>query len=237
MSTSTLDSEVIDKLNNLRAGDFLITNFPKVLAETPLEKALPLLDKNNAVLVTESGGELKGLLTKDDLYFHTVQLHLPTVIKILNRVPSAFVDKKELEEKLNKLKNLQVSDLMNPHPLFLFLEDRLEKVIDEFANHQDVEFIPVINQNKQVLGVISKNYLIQKLNLIVFQQVRDGLRKHHDINALHYKIKENFSKLMVDILGEFIFVKREREKAWLLILIIAFILGLLTTFLWIVNIW
>ena len=72
------------------------------------------------------------------------------------------------EEVLNKL-NIKVEDIMNQEPIFLRPDTSYEEVIKTFQDHHRVNPIPVVDEDKKVLGIISRFDVLKPIHSLALQ--------------------------------------------------------------------
>lgn len=106
-----------------------------VLSDTPIVTAIDILLTNNfnGIPVTDKSGTIIGILTKYDI--------------ILKR--SAVRD------------DTKVKDLMNDDPLVLAESMTVEDAVKAFTEHHKVDPIPVVNQERKVIGIISRYDMVR----------------------------------------------------------------------------
>jgi CBS-domain-containing membrane protein len=80
---------------------------------------------------------------------------LPNLLHILDRL-SADGDSKSLDEQFERIKSIKIRDMMNVDPLVVGPDVQVEDLAKEFIQHHRVNPIPVIDNDKKLLGVVSR---------------------------------------------------------------------------------
>lgn len=106
-----------------------------VLPDTPIKTAIDILLSNNfnGIPVTDKNGAIVGILTKYDIIIHRESVRDDT----------------------------KVRDLMNNDPLVLTENMTVEDAVRVFTEHHKVDPIPVIDQDKKVIGIISRYDMVR----------------------------------------------------------------------------
>jgi CBS domain-containing protein len=106
-----------------------------VLPGTPILTAIDILLSNNynGIPVTDKSGVIVGILTKYDLIIKRGYIRDDT----------------------------KVEDVMNKEPIVLTDDKTIEDAVAMFSEHHKVDPIPVIDENKKVVGVISRYDMVK----------------------------------------------------------------------------
>ena len=106
-----------------------------VLSDTPVLIAIDIILTNrfNGLPVTDKEGVLIGIVTKYDL--------------ILKRD--------------NIRDDSKIRDVINKEPLFLFDSATIDNAVTAFAEHHRVDPIPIVNEARKVVGIISRADMVK----------------------------------------------------------------------------
>src|SRR3989344_1371871 len=106
-----------------------------ILPETPILTAIDIILSSNfnGIPVTDKSGVLVGILTKYDLITNRASINDDT----------------------------KVDALMNIDPLVLNEEASVEDAARAFSEHHKVDPIPVVNENRIVVGIISRYDMVK----------------------------------------------------------------------------
>lgn len=152
----------------------MVKDVISVAPDTTLLNVAELLAKNHfdGVPVIDKDGTLKGIITEYDLITGDSSLHLPTLKKILESLHVSREDNARFKEDILDKLSISAEDIMNKEPLVLSPDTSYEEVIKTFQDHHRVNPIPIVDENKKVLGIISRfdvlgplHTLISELNL------------------------------------------------------------------------
>lgn len=87
--------------------------------------------------------------------------------KILNDIYSA---KKESQPETKNISELTVWEVMNKEPLTLREDATFEDTIETFRAHHRVNPIPIVNDQNQVVGIISRFDILRPLNILGYSK-------------------------------------------------------------------
>lgn len=183
--------------------------------EMPLIKAVAILLKRgfNGLPVT-IGKTLVGLITEYDMIIKGSSIHLPTFVRLFEKIDFYKKDAGPIKDDLKAVFSTKVRDVMNIEPLTLTPETSIFKVVDTFAQHHKINPIPIVDANKQVVGIISRSDVIKFLG--------DASLKLEESAA---DLEENISKFLNNFESSFILVKKSRTKFWIMASILFAIVG------------
>ena len=117
----------------------------------------------DGVPVVDNEGILKGIFTQYDVISKASALHLPTMQFLLQNMTVYKKDKKDFQHELNEITSLTVADVMNSDPLFFNTETSYEDAVLAFKNHHRVNPVPVIDEERRVVGVVSRFDILRPL--------------------------------------------------------------------------
>lgn len=137
--------------------DIMTRDVVFVYPETPLTEAATILAERNfdGVPVVDHDDRLVGVLTEYDLLSKGFILHLPTLQFIFKNL-SLFKQNPAQFTEVAEITSLKVKDVMNADPLTLNHSATYEETIVAFRDHHRVNPIPVIDENRKVVGVVSR---------------------------------------------------------------------------------
>jgi len=200
--------------------------------EASLENVLDILNKNNfdGLPVVDKNNILLGIVTQYDLLIKGSGIHIPTIAKIFKEFKGLPGEKILLSEELGKIEKLVVSDVMNKDPLFVGPLTTVETLQQVFAEHHRVNPIPVLDENKKVIGVVSR-YDILKL------QISPELNKVLEKSQAEALVRDSSVKISSEIVGslksvqsQFVLVSKWRTRFWYVFASILFLVGFAVAF-------
>ena len=145
------------------ARDMMTRNVIAVDANDSILKVAQIMFEHNfdglPVIVMDS--TLIGLVTQYDLVTKGANIHLPTFLRLIAQLSVYKKDQTLLKPELKKIVTLTVRDVMNAEPLTVLDSTPIEDVARMFAEHHRVNPLPVVNEQKKLVGIISRFDLIK----------------------------------------------------------------------------
>lgn len=148
--------------------DFMTKQVVSVHPETPLLEAAQILMGRNfdGLPVVNQDGVLVGLLTEYDLISKSTMIHLPTFQKILWQMSVFEKDTSEFQKNIAEITRLAVQDVMNKEPLTFDKHTSYENVVKTFMEHHRINPIPVVDEKRKVIGVVSRFDVLKPFQFI-----------------------------------------------------------------------
>jgi len=139
-----------------------------VTPETPLAEVARIMNekKFNGLPVIDADGVIVGIVTEYDLIGGTSGIHLPTLQAVLSKLPVLHKDRSEFQEDIQAVAQLTARDVMNKEPLTLPHTATFEEVLTTFREHHRVNPIPVIDEQRHVVGVVSRYDVLKPLQAL-----------------------------------------------------------------------
>ena len=147
--------------------DIMTFEVVSVRPEIPLQEAADILARRgfDGVPVVDEENKLVGILTEYDLISKGSAVHLPTFQKIIQNLGVYAKDKDRFNKDFETLSSLKVKDVMNSDPLTLSEDTTYEEAVTAFRDHHRVNPIPIIDKNREVVGVVSRFDVLKPLHL------------------------------------------------------------------------
>ena len=147
----------------LTAKDLMTSNVIAVSPDTAVRELARIFTENriSGAPVVDGTGSILGVVTESDLIFQNKKLHIPTALAILD----AFIfleDPEKMEQEMKKMAGTTVADIYTKKPVTVQQDTPLEEVATLMAEKK-VHTLPVLNAEKQLVGVIGKSDLIRML--------------------------------------------------------------------------
>ena len=166
-----------------------------------------------------------GIITEYDMVTKGSAIHIPTLLKLFGRL-----DQKNtavLKDELKKVITMKVKDVMNPDPLILSPGDSVLKVIDSFTQHHKVNPIPVIDDSKRLVGIISRSDILKFM----------GDKKLDFADGDDPQIiDKNIDRFVKNFENRFVLVSKARNRLWLVVSILFAVVGFAIAWLLILRI-
>lgn len=138
--------------------DIMTREVISVRLETPLTEAAKILAAYDfdGIPVADDTGTLIGILTEYDLISKGSAVHIPTLQMLIKQLPVLSKDQSAFRDDVKALAALTVRDVMNDDPLTLPESATFEDAVMAFRDHHRVNPIPIVDQNRKVVGIITR---------------------------------------------------------------------------------
>lgn len=147
----------------LKAKDVMTREVITVTPETSiLEAAKLMLDNHvNGLPVLDDQGRLEGIICQSDLIAQQKNIPLPSLFSLLD----AFIplsSSKHLDEEVQKIAAITVSQAMTPHPVSVTSETGLDEIAGLMADKK-FHTLPVVDEG-ELVGVIGMEDILRTLS-------------------------------------------------------------------------
>lgn len=144
------------------AKDIMTKAVITVTTEMTVEELARLFIKNDisGAPVVDGEGNLKGIITENDLIKMEQRLHIPTVITIFDAVIYLGGSKK-FEEDMRRMAAIKVDDLYKKDAVTVLESATIEDVAT-IMSEKRVHHLPVIKKGKLV-GIIGKKDIVRAI--------------------------------------------------------------------------
>ncbi len=202
--------------------------------EASLEDFLDILSKNNfdGLPVVDKNNVLLGIVTQYDLLTKGSNIHIPTIAKIFKEFKGLPGEKTVLSEELSKIEKLVVSDVMNKDPLFVGPSTTVETLQQVFSEHHKVNPIPVLDENKKVVGVVSR---FDILKLQINPELDKVLEKSRQEALSENAVSSGVVGSLKSVQSQFVLVSKWRTRFWYIFASILFLVGFAVAFFLIIR--
>ncbi len=215
------------KLSEIKIKDIMTTRITAAKADDMVSDiAQVMIEKNyGGIPIVDNQKKLIGMITLKELLDQD-GIFLPTAIKILHSFQTIHgEDVSDLDKRLKHIKSLKSKDVMDRNPAYLSPSATLENASEAFmTHHRDV--LPVIDQDKTLLGIISKYDILKSLTAN-FQP----LVLHPDLN-----VERRDKNAFTEVEKKFVVISRARVKIWYMGFLVFLIIGMLVATLFILRI-
>lgn len=145
----------------MKVKDLMTTHVISVTPDTPVHEVAEMLEKFHftGVPVAE-GKKLVGLIAERDFITSDSELYLPTYIKLLTDLEFVSGDNKKLPPKAQKIIDARARDIMNKKVITISKDTEIAELAETFATKR-VNPIPVVNDEGDLIGIISRSDLIK----------------------------------------------------------------------------
>lgn len=198
-------------------------------ANDTLDVIAGLFEKYNydGMPVVDSSKKLLGMITAYDMVLQSSDVHLPTLLKIMDQISTNQADKRALEQHFAKLRDIKATSIMNPKPLTVGPEATLEDVAKIFADNHKINPLCVVDSEGKLIGVVSRYDVIKFFNETylkrVVQQTNPG---GNPFTEFPTRSESEVEKAVHEVQEGFVLVTKRRPLIWKYIAIAAFAAGL-----------
>lgn len=146
----------------LKAKDIMTRDVITVKPSTTIEKLARKLMKHqiSGTPVVDEHGNLKGIVTENDLISKNSRLHIPTILRLFD----AFIPlgTSRLEDEIKKMAASIVEDLCTKEVITVDAEASLEDIAT-IMTEKRIHLLPVLKRRKLV-GIIGKKDMIRGIS-------------------------------------------------------------------------
>lgn len=159
--------------DTVKVSDVMTKKVVTLSPDDSLEKATRTFEeyKYDGFPVINEEGKLIGIVTAYDMVSQSYATHLPSLLHIIENVYKDQPDTNVLKEHFDKVRTVKVRDMMNLDPLVIAPDVRVEDLAKEFIQHHKVNPIPVIDADKNLLGVVSRFDIIRFFDETYFNKM------------------------------------------------------------------
>lgn len=151
-----------EKIKKVLASEIMNKNVISVSPSTPVLEAAKIISEYglDGVPVIDESKKLIGILTEYDLITKTSPINIGFIKQVLSDIKSKNDTNRE------DISELTVKEVMNPEPLTLKENTTYEEIIQVFKDHHRVNPILIVDEEKKVIGVISRFDILRPLNIL-----------------------------------------------------------------------
>jgi len=143
----------------LKAKDIMTRNVITVKEATTLEELARIIMQHHisGTPVVDDKGNVKGILTENDLISQNRRLHIPTILRLFD----AFIPlgTSKLENEIKRIAASTVKDIYTKEVVTVDEETSVENIATTMAEKK-IHLLPVLKEGKLV-GIIGKKDLIR----------------------------------------------------------------------------
>ena len=143
------------------AKDIMTKEVITVNADDTIEKVAQLMLNHHVsgMPVVDGEGKLVGIISEGDLLIQDKEIKAPAMTVFLGGI-IYLENPRRFNKELKRIIALKVSELMSQKVYSVGPEDPIEKVI-KIMSEKEVNRVPVLDDNKRVLGIISRQDIIK----------------------------------------------------------------------------
>ncbi len=201
-----------------KVTDIMVSKVVTVSPDDSVLTAAKLMSENkfDGLPVIDADGTLQGLVTQSNLISRSGNVHVPTLLTLINKFDLYRKDRKLIDAQLKVINSLKVSDVMNPEPPLIYSGESVEKAFMQLSSTHGSSPTSVVDISKRLLGVITRFDILKTYT----GKIGNSGWAVND-TRLEDKRVDSFIN---DFSSKFLFISRWRTRMWLAINI-AFLLG------------
>ncbi|MEK7638324.1 MAG: CBS domain-containing protein [Patescibacteria group bacterium] len=215
----------------IRIGDVMTKDVLAIDANDTLDVIAGLFEKYNydGMPVIDQTQKLLGVITAYDMVVQSSDIHLPTMLKVIDQIAREKGDKRALEEHFGKLRDIKATSIMNPRLVTLGPDAPLEDAAKIFADYPKVNPLCIVDAEGKLVGIISHYDVIKFFNEAYLKRV---VQKQTGVSAEAFKEFPSKSDTEVEeaaskVQEEFLLVQKRRPLIWKYIAVATFAAGLI----------
>lgn len=212
-----------------KVGDVMTKDVLAIDANDTLDVIAGLFEKYDydGMPVIDSTKKLLGIITAYDMVLQSTDMHLPTLLKIMDQIATNKADKRALDAHFNKLRDIKATSIMNPKVITIGVDGTLEEAAQIFADHHKINPLCVVDVEGKLVGVISRYDVIKFFNETYLKRVVQSSGGGADPFKEFPTHSENeVEKAVKDVREGFVLVTNRRPLVWKYVAIAAFAAGL-----------
>jgi len=172
---------------------------------------------------------LRGVISGYDMILQSSEVHLPTMLKLMDQIAREKGDKRALEEHFGKLRDIKATSIMNPKLVTVGPDVPLEEAAKIFADYPKVSPLCVVDAQNKLVGIISHHDVIKFFNEVYLRRVvqKQGGPAGQAFNEFPTRSSTEVERALSDVQSEFLLVQKRRPLIWKYVSIGMFAAGLL----------
>lgn len=213
-----------------RVGDVMTKDVLAIDANDTLDVIAGLFEKYDydGMPVVDSTKKLLGIVTAYDMVLQSSDLHLPTLLKVMDQIAKNQADRKALDEHFGKLRDIKATSIMNPKVITVTPDTSLEDAAKVFADHHKVNPLCVVDAQGLLVGVLSRYDIIKFFNESYLKRVVHEVNPAGDpFKEFPTKSEKEVEEAVQKVQEEFLVVSKRRPLIWKYVAIAAFAAGLI----------
>lgn len=214
----------------LRVGDVMTKDVLAIDANDTLDVIAGLFEKYDydGMPVVDSSRKLVGIITGYDMILQSSDIHLPTLIKLMDQISREGGDRKAIDQHFGKLKDIKATSIMNPKVVSVQQEATLEDAAKIFADHHKVNPLCVVDAEGKLVGVLSRYDIIKFFNEAYLKRVVAQANPGNDpFREFPTKSETDVEEAVRKAQEDFLLVSKRRPLVWKYVAIAMFAAGLL----------
>lgn len=213
----------------LKVSDVMTKNVLAIDANDTLDVIAGLFEKYDydGMPVIDQNRKLLGVITGYDMVLKSSDIHIPTLLKLMEQIAREKGDRRALDEHFEKLREIKATSIMNTSPVSIRADATLEEAAKLFADHQKANPLCVIDEQGLLVGVLSRYDVIKFFNEAYLKRVVEQVNPDtNPFKEFPTKSEREVEQVVQRVEDEFLLVQKRRPLIWKYIAVGAFLGGL-----------
>ncbi|MCC6934127.1 MAG: CBS domain-containing protein [Candidatus Yanofskybacteria bacterium] len=214
----------------IRVGDVMTKDVLAIDANDTLDVIAGLFEKYDydGMPVVDQQHTLLGMITAYDMVVQSSDVHIPTLIKLMEQIGREKGDRRMLDAYFGKLKDIKATSIMNPKVVSVRQDATLEEAAKIFADFHKVNPLCVVDDQGKLVGVLSRYDVIKFFNENYLQRVVQQVNPGTDpFKEFPTKSGTEVEEAVQKVEQEFLLVSRRRPLIWKYVAFAMFAAGLI----------
>jgi CBS domain-containing protein len=214
----------------IKISDVMTTEVVAIDVNDTLDIIAELFEKYDfdGMPVIDSDRTLRGVISAYDMILQSSEVHLPTMLKLIDQIGREKGDKRALEEHFGKLRDIKATSIMNPKLVTVGPDVPLEEAAKIFADYPKVSPLCVVDEAGKLVGIISHYDVIKFFNEAYLRRVVQKKQgpDAHAFKEFPTKSEMDVQKAVSNVESEFLLVQKRRPLIWKYAAVGMFLAGL-----------
>lgn len=214
----------------IKVGDVMTKDVLAIDVDDTLDVIAGLFDKYDydGLPVIDKEHKLRGVITAYDMVLQSSDVHIPTLIKLMEQITREKGDRRVIDAYFAKLRDIKATSIMNTKVISIRPEGTLEEAAKLFADHHRVNPLCVVDAEGKLVGVISRYDVIKFFNEAYLQRVVASASPGADpFKEFPSRSDTEVETAIKQMENEFLLVQKRRPLVWKYVAIAAFAAGLI----------
>ena len=212
-----------------KVGDVMTKDVLAIDANDTLDVIAGLFEKYDydGMPVVDANKKLLGIITGYDMILQSSDMHLPTLIKLMDQISREGGDRKAIDRHFGKLRDIKATSIMNPKVVSIGPDATLEEAARVFADHHKVNPLCVVDAQGTLVGVLSRYDIIKFFNESYLKRVVSQANPDGDpFREFPTKSSTEVEQAVKEVEEKFLLVSKRRPLIWKYVAIAMFAAGL-----------
>jgi CBS domain-containing protein len=212
-----------------KVGDVMTKDVLAIDANDTLDVIAGLFEKYDydGMPVVDANKKLLGIITAYDMVLQSSDVHLPTLLKIMDQISANKADRRALDAHFAKLRDIKATSIMNPNVISVKTDATLQEAAKVFADHHKVNPLCVVDDQGILVGVVSRYDVIKFFNETYLKNiVQAGNPEKDPFKEFPTRSESEVEKAVQEVNEGFVLVTKRRPLIWKYVAIGAFAAGL-----------